>query len=456
MPTINANLHQRVLNSYHTADSPPPFPFLVGYSGGKDSSVLLHLLVQIWGPKSVVALYFNHALRSQEECAAELNQVKAFCNQLKIELICQGVPEGRVLSLAQERGKGWEESARFLRLNFFSEIQQSRGGTLVTAHHGDDQAETVLMRLLWGKKLRGWAGMGEWTPGGWKPLLRISQKEIRKYAHEWHLSWWEDSTNTGVVPLRNRIRHKIMPIIESEFPQAQNSLIQFAQGLGDWVEVVGSRLDHLWSEEREKHRFPRKEFDSLSDWEVVLTLLRKADQCLIKAGLGTDTSFPWIERVLQVRKKKNWKIQEGLFQIQGTSDDVFCRIMVVKNPSIGYFKKVSLDVPIRFMGMYIFVSTRPLQGWLYQWLLFGHGDSNSLILRNLPEDDSRSREIGSATWKGLLESRGMKRPCGHRVPVLMDNKGVLALLTSVSGEIAATSVRTVNQYKIYLHMGKTE
>lgn len=180
---------------------------VVALSGGMDSSVLLHLLrFSRRGIRPhIVAAHFDHAMRARS--AEDARWVRGLCRAWAIELH----------TTCAETALRSESEARTARYAFLEEVRERAGARWVlTAHHADDQAETVLFRALRGTGLRGLAGIPqERAPGILRPLLPFTRSEIEAYAEAVGLRALEDESNSSTAFARNVIRNEILPRAES-------------------------------------------------------------------------------------------------------------------------------------------------------------------------------------------------------------------------------------------------
>jgi len=191
---------------------------LVALSGGMDSVVLLHLLRFTAGVR-VTAAHFDHAMRPASD--ADARWVRGLCTAWRVPLV-----EAR-----SDEPLRTEDDARRARYRFLRDAQAVHSATHVaTAHHADDQAETVLFRVLRGTGIAGLSGIPERGEGGLlRPLLPFWRAELRAYARENGLRWRCDPTNQALGPARNRIRHDLLPRIEKTLaPAARRSLVRLA------------------------------------------------------------------------------------------------------------------------------------------------------------------------------------------------------------------------------------
>ncbi len=224
--------------------------YWLAYSGGLDSQVLLRLCVELRAlhPFSFRAVHVHHGLSSQAE--TWLNHCKRSCDQDQVELTCLRVDAKPPV------GKSLEDHARTLRYALFKELLKP-GEILLTAHHQDDQAETLLLQLLRGAGLKGLSAMPKVKTFGKgllaRPLLEQARAELQTYAKEESLLWVEDELNQNLHYPRNRLRHEVLPLLKRYWPTASQTLARSAKHCAeaqallnevadqDFVRVAGSK-----------------------------------------------------------------------------------------------------------------------------------------------------------------------------------------------------------------------
>ena len=220
-------------------------PIVVAVSGGLDSVALLHLF-RFAIPQSyqLHAAHFDHY--SRENSAADAKWVSGLCHAWGVQL---------ELGRANEALMS-EESARNARHVFLESVRtRVGGGVVVMGHHADDQAETVLFRMVRGSGLKGLSGMSEYRePGVWRPLLPFWRDEIALYAQKACLNWREDPTNRELRFTRNILRNNVLPEIESTVaPAAKRSLVRLADLAREdeeaWLSILDEVLGSLELEE---------------------------------------------------------------------------------------------------------------------------------------------------------------------------------------------------------------
>lgn len=208
----------------------------VALSGGLDSSVLLHRLAAYRerhpGTPALRALHVNHGLHPDADAWAR--HCEALAAQLHVPL--------RTLTVAVEgSGQGLEAAARGARYEALGQ-QLGSGEILFTAHHLDDQVETLLLRLLRGAGLEGLGAIPPQRPLGrgsvLRPFLSIARAELAAYARAHALVPVEDPSNTDTALDRNYLRHRVLPLLEARWPGYRNTLGRAARHLREASAVL--------------------------------------------------------------------------------------------------------------------------------------------------------------------------------------------------------------------------
>jgi tRNA(Ile)-lysidine synthase len=230
-------------------------PIVAGFSGGGDSLCMLGLLAELgW---QVSAAHFDHHLRAESgqdgERAAEL------ARRLGVPFILGG---GAVAELAREEKLSIEAAARKLRYGFLFDTARRLGAQAVcTAHTADDQAETVLLHLLRGAGLEGLKGMRsrlihrEWSseiPLA-RPLLDWSRAETKAWCQARGLEVVDDPSNADPAYTRNRIRHELLPLLETYNPNIRRSLARTAAALNGDAEIVAGVVERARQDVLREH-----------------------------------------------------------------------------------------------------------------------------------------------------------------------------------------------------------
>lgn len=205
--------------------------WLVAYSGGVDSHVLLHSLMQYPDHPPIEAIHINHQLQAEADSWADHCQQQA--DQLNIPLHTQRI--------TLENSGNLEQQARQARYQAFESVLNT-GDILMLGHHLDDQAETLMLRLLRGSGSRGAAAMPASRPLGQgqlaRPLLDIPRSVIKQYAEDHQLRWIEDPSNQCSDYDRNFLRLQLLPALASRWPAYRQTLARAASLSGETADLT--------------------------------------------------------------------------------------------------------------------------------------------------------------------------------------------------------------------------
>ena len=216
---------------------------IVGVSGGADSMVLLELMARLREPLelSVQAVHVNYGLRGE---ASRLDEylVRRRCRALDIFLTVH-----RATELSPEAAN-LEERAREIRHEVLrAEAREVGASAIVLGHTLDDQAETILMRLMRGSGLTGLAAMRAREGIIVRPLLKIPRTAIRKYAKERAISYRDDQSNLDLEFTRNRVRYQLLPLLREHFnPAITQTLVQSAELVGEDEQFMDELSETLY------------------------------------------------------------------------------------------------------------------------------------------------------------------------------------------------------------------
>lgn len=226
----------------------PRQPILIGVSGGPDSIALLHILHQFGFP--LIVAHFHHMIRPEAD--QEADGVKQITIGLKLPYL---MGKEDVRGFAEQNSISIEEAARMLRYKFlFEKANEMNVQAVAVGHTADDQVETVLMHLIRGSGLDGLAGMCfRMLPNAWseaipliRPLLSTWRKDVLRYIDDQHLQVFYDQSNLDSTYFRNRIRHELVPLLESYNPQIKKVIWRTAQALRADNEELNTSVESAW------------------------------------------------------------------------------------------------------------------------------------------------------------------------------------------------------------------
>lgn len=240
---------------------------ILAISGGVDSMVLLDLMEKVARLDHVqlAVVHINHCLRKESE--EEAAYIETYCRQKQIPYFYKEWQE-------PTKQINTEAKAREFRYAFFAEVMDTFEATiLMTAHHGDDQAETVLMKLLRGSSFSSLAGIKEIRPFARghlvRPFLIFSKEKLETFAKKEKIVYFEDSTNNSEDYLRNRLRHQVMPLLKEENPQ----VVQHIQDISEQIQLAEVCLEELLQPKYRQWVTPIK-----TGWQLIVTELTKESQ----------------------------------------------------------------------------------------------------------------------------------------------------------------------------------
>lgn len=287
---------------------------IVGLSGGADSVALLHLLSSMkeefaW---EITAVHIHHGLRGKE-ADGDARFAEQFCASLDIPCIVQ---EYDVKAEAKARGLGEEETGRILRYAAFREVA-GKTGYIAVAHHQKDQAETVLMRLCRGTGLTGLVGMAPVRENICRPLLFCTRGEIERYCKENDLTWREDATNSQEKYTRNKLRLRVLPVLEEINPKAVEHIAETAALLAEEEDFLEQQTNAFFEEVKisvtaEEVCLSRERLKGLHP-AMRRRVLRKAMGCFLQM----DVSQVQIEALEDLLAKETGKSRDFLEGIHG-------------------------------------------------------------------------------------------------------------------------------------------
>ena len=198
---------------------------VAGFSGGADSTMLVHFLLGYAREHAVslIAAHVNHGLRGAESDADEAFAA-AWCAERGVPL---RILRTDVRKLAKQNSEGLEECGRNVRYSFFRSLC-GENGRIATAHTLTDSVETMLLNLARGAGPRGLSGIPPVREGIVRPLIRITRGEVEEYCRHYGLSYVTDSTNRSDEYARNRVRHAVLPVLREVNPGFERAVLRTA------------------------------------------------------------------------------------------------------------------------------------------------------------------------------------------------------------------------------------
>lgn len=345
-------------------DASPANVWWIGFSGGLDSTVLLHALAQLNLPVTLCALHINHQISPNANFWQQ--QCEQLCKQLTISFHAENVS-------VKNTGKGIEDAARVARYRVFEQYV-GVNDYLFTAHHGNDQAETLLLRLMRGTGPRGLAAIAaerRLNSGGRliRPLLHFSRAELEHYAHAHQLHWIDDESNGDDHYDRNFLRNQVMPLLQARWPvfirkwqqtadlcaQQESLLQEFAQQDLEKscprAERVGQSVDLVWLKSlsvARRQNLLRYWLRSLHCELPEIMHWQQLEDQLFNARIDANVNVSWGKYSLQPYQDRLFLLPTELPVLQLQMADVTATEIKTGTTDAKYLRAALPDLDIRY------------------------------------------------------------------------------------------------------------
>jgi len=362
---------------------------------------LLHMLTERCGRESIIAAHFNHQLRGD---AADRDEafVRAYCAD-------HGIPfasgRGDVRALARKEGLSMEEAARKLRYGFLRKEAEARGCIRIyTAHHADDNAETILLNLVRGTGIAGLAGMPPFQNGIYRPLLDMTRAELEAYAAAHDIPYVEDETNGDPdAAARNLLRLQVMPLLRQLNPRA----VEHMNNTARQMRVIDASLEEE-AKQRTAHLEVRQGRVTISCRE-----LREAPPSLRPRVL-----LRLFERLGVGRKDIGTVHLNGILELVENDAGQERRLdlphgVTVKTSS-GSLVLETRPQPLMELKL---MQNQPLRWGMYTLTLLDHREGGGIALREPTTSEEKGVTVGPCmpgerlTLPGAKGARSIKRLC---------------------------------------------
>ena len=371
---------------------------VVGVSGGVDSMALLYLLCQLPSDiRPVIHIaHINHQLR--EESDMEQKFVEDYAKQHNLSCFVGIWNEGKTIKT------NVEQQARHFRYTFFEEVMKTTNSDyLLTAHHKDDDIETILMRLIQGNQLRTLTGIEAKRHFGSKyilrPLLSFSKNELYDFARQEDIPYYEDSSNFSNDYLRNRIRNQIRPMMEEENPRVGEGLLRIAQEITNQSKVIDVLLqpiiqtlicyqNNTW----QLDYLSLKRHNLAIQSEVIRYLLTQIQEKTdVTVGYEHQSQLEHLVASDKPNQRMNlgdnWVVEKSYHHLKvfQERDDVLDKrvrkleknqgIFLSENQWLGFFEEGKESIP------------NELSSWQYKEMIYTHGKNHSIRVRKREDGD---------------------------------------------------------------------
>ncbi len=325
-------------------------PIVVGVSGGPDSMVLLEVLSQLV-PNPLIAAHLNHLFRG-EEAKKDAEFVRNECNKRGINAV---IEEYDVTSYMSETRLGAQEAAREVRYRFYEKVANKwNAGYIALGHHLDDQAETVIMRMIRGTGIQGLSGIPYVRINEdhkiIRPLLDVTKEEIITYANEHLIPFRIDQSNLSTKYARNKMRLEVIPFLKnynSNIPMHLHNLAKVAQSENDYlIKEANKSLEAIIIEKTNKNYKINNDQLRLID----IALQRRLIHLILSyLGLTDQVLFVHIEQILYLvaQNHPSKKIQlPGIVVYRNYHELVFTKELTYEKEAYKYSLPINGEVII--------------------------------------------------------------------------------------------------------------
>lgn len=414
---------------------------VLGLSGGPDSVCLLHILKQLEKEYdiSIYAAHLNHQIRGIE-AQKDVMYISQLCDSLGVKLFVKSI---NVPAYCKEKGLSLEEGARKLRYEMFYEIKQkTKSDKIAIGHNLNDQAETIIMRMMRGTGLQGLKGI-EYKRDETiiRPILDIERSNIEEYCDKFNLKPRIDSTNLESIYTRNKIRLELIPYMQEKFnSNIVESICRMGNNLkldNDYIEEEGNRYFKNVSTLKENESV---EIDLVNYFNLHKAIKSRIIRNSIKYILG-DTNFidqKHIEDILDLEDEnkinKKLVLPRGLFVYRNDSKILFTNKEITYE-ECEFSHNVPKDGVIKIKETGVFIETQTMSIERFKGLKSDKSSKvldldkikGGMVVRNRKSGDKIKLAGGSKKLKNLFIDLKIPREERSKVPVLVDEEEVVCV-----------------------------
>ncbi len=441
---ITSELTRKVSSFLSTRNVAGGTRILTGFSGGPDSTVLLHILTRLRSSfgYDLAALYIDHGIRRSEVMKAECLSVSVAAEKMAVPLDIVHIPQDSIATAASRDKKSLEETAREYRYRIFSQVMAEKEiPFLALGHTLDDTVETLIMRIFQGSGIHGLTGISQTAGSIIRPLGQVEKKSIIDYIRENNLSPVRDETNNQSVYLRNKIRNKLIPEIREIFPGYKKSLLTMSRKMkmaGQYIEERSGNVSRFVGDQGTL-RLSRGAFDRLHPYEKMEILYQSWDSWpdRPRRQLGFKNIKPLIDGKLP---KRGGAILSGPGYCLQYVDNSFTWKRLVVSLKKSYLRVVNPGRYVVPSGMVIEVVSTDLCSeettWVYADLVRG-----PLLIRSKKPGDFIAVKDGKKSLKKLFGEWKVPENDRWKIPLVSDRSGVLLVLGGELGYKDRVAVR---------------
>ena len=391
---------------------------IIGFSGGADSSALLHYFAK--RARKAVCVHVNHMIRG-DEAQRDEDFCKGVCEKYGIELVCYKID---IPALARQRGQGIEETARQERYRVFEKECECRGfDAILTAHNANDNIESVIFNLVRGSGANGIAGIKAKNGRILRPLLLATREEILAYCEKNGIDYVTDSTNSDTDYTRNYIRHEVVPSLKKINPSLNESISRLIASLREDEEFITSVAMEIVKECKDGKIYIDKIsscHNSVKSRVLKMLCSEKLDYTSIQ------TCIDFISRgevggAVNLCNGVSFKREKDYFSFVKTKDLEEIEFEIELRVGLNEIEKAG--IVISYM-----CDEEPSGKELYATLCFkGDKINGKLIARSRQNGDTIKHGKMTKRVKKLMNEKGIPSHLRSRIPIICDESGILAI-----------------------------
>ena len=435
---------------------------LVAVSGGVDSVVLLYVLRELQKSEklSLAVAHFDHAIRA--DSAADAEFVRKLARSLKLRCYSE---RADVPAYAKAQKLSLEVAARTLRYQFLERAAQAHNfHKIALGHTLNDQAETLLMRLLRGAGLEGLSGIPPVRPSGEltyiRPLIECTRDQIVAFAQAHKLSWREDPTNYDTTIVRNKIRHELIPTLKEYNPKVLEALGRAARLLGQAAQVLDCQAEQalptlITSENTQELALDLKGLVAMPEYLQALVLRRaiaRVNPLCEPEAAHIEALLRWLSR----RGAGELHLPAGVRVLRRHTQLIITTHLAAPPKRFEYLltvpgETVLREIGWRFVTRSLHPHPRPLsplrergaRGVRGRVLLDADKIQGSLVVRNRRPGDRIRLRSGTKKLQDFFTDRKIPREQRDAIPLICDENALIWIV----GEAVHEDYRATPQTK---------
>jgi tRNA(Ile)-lysidine synthetase-like protein len=433
-------LERSALSALRAAGLGPGASVLAAVSGGPDSTALLCALDALRRPLRLrlAACHVRHGIRPGAETAADAAFVSALCEARGIPVSVRSLPEGACVERARREKRSLEEVAREARrAELHAEAAAAGADVIALGHTSDDQVETLLMRVLQGSDVQGLRGPGIRDDRIVRPLLTCTRREVTAYLGALGQDWREDPTNADPRFLRNRVRARLVPVLDESFGGWRSGLAALSTKMGLAADAMAAAAAALpWAREGSGFSVPLSDLDAAAPAVRMRSLMDLYDD--IRAP-GAPRRLPWrfLEPLASARIPPGLRLAGSGVLFEARGGRAWWGPDIARHGEKGYFMEVPLHgtIAAREAGVQVcLVRTAAGSAAVPGAVPFLEDQVEPpVVLRSRRRGDEVILGGGTVSVKELFDAWGIPEADRPGVPLLADRRGVLAVLGSARG-----------------------